>query len=113
MNAIRRIPHALLFSTYNNNNNINNINNNNKNQIVFILFVDLCVDILVFRYKHIGGYEYVGSEDGFVERGSKSESIVTGLGAFWLWRAVYYRSVHLLLFRFLSFTYRFFFTKLI
>jgi NADH dehydrogenase FAD-containing subunit len=43
-----------------------------------------------FRYKHLGGYEYVGAEDGFVERGSKSESIVTGLGAFWLWRAVYY-----------------------
>lgn len=40
----------------------------------------------VFKYKHLGGYEYVGAEDGFVERGSQSESIVTGWGARWLYR---------------------------
>jgi len=43
----------------------------------------------MFRYKHIGGYEYVGAEDGFVERGSKGQAIVTGPGAWWLWRAVF------------------------
>lgn len=42
-----------------------------------------------FRYKHIGGYEYVGAEDGFVERGSQGQAIVTGPGAWWMWRAVY------------------------
>lgn len=44
----------------------------------------------VFRYKHIGGFEYVGAEDGFVERGSKGEAIVTGPGAMWMWRSVYF-----------------------
>lgn len=44
----------------------------------------------VFRYKHIGGFEYVGAEDGFVERGSKGTAIVTGPGAMWMWRAVYF-----------------------
>jgi NADH:ubiquinone reductase (non-electrogenic) len=43
-----------------------------------------------FRYKHIGGFEYVGAEDGFVERGSESKAIVTGLGAYWMWRAAYW-----------------------
>lgn len=47
----------------------------------------------VFRYKHIGGYEYVGAEDGFVERGSKGAAIVTGPGAMWLWRAIYFSRV--------------------
>jgi NADH:ubiquinone reductase (non-electrogenic) len=47
----------------------------------------------VFRYKHIGGYEYVGAEDGFVERGSKGAAIVTGPGAMWMWRAVYFSRV--------------------
>jgi hypothetical protein len=45
----------------------------------------------VFRYKHVGGYEYVGAEDGFVERGSRGTSIVTGPGAVWMWRSVYFR----------------------
>lgn len=43
-----------------------------------------------FRYRHIGGFEYVGAEDGFVERGSESKAIVTGLGAYWMWRATYW-----------------------
>jgi len=43
-----------------------------------------------FRYKHIGGYEYVGAEDGLVERGSKGKGIYTGPGARWLWHAVYF-----------------------
>lgn len=47
----------------------------------------------VFRYKHIGGYEYVGAEDGFVERGSRGSAIVTGPGAFWMWRAAYFSRV--------------------
>jgi NADH dehydrogenase FAD-containing subunit len=47
----------------------------------------------VFRYKHVGGYEYVGAEDGFVERGSRGTAIVTGPGAVWLWRSVYFRFV--------------------
>lgn len=47
----------------------------------------------VFRYKHIGGYEYVGAEDGFVERGSKGQAIVSGPGAMWLWRAAYFSRV--------------------
>ena len=50
-------------------------------------------DSPVFRYKHIGGYEYVGAEDGFVERGSKGQAIVTGPGALWMWRAVYFSRV--------------------
>ena len=45
-------------------------------------------DIPPFRYKHIGGYEYVGAEEGFVERGSRSKGIVTGPGARWMWHAV-------------------------
>jgi NADH dehydrogenase FAD-containing subunit len=44
----------------------------------------------VFRYKHIGGFEYVGAEDGFVERGSAGQAIVTGPGAMWMWRSVYF-----------------------
>lgn len=47
----------------------------------------------VFRYKHIGGYEYVGAEDGFVERGSKGAAIVQGPGAMWMWRAIYFSRV--------------------
>jgi NADH:ubiquinone reductase (non-electrogenic) len=50
-------------------------------------------DSPVFRYKHIGGYEYVGAEDGFVERGSKGQAIVTGPGAHWMWRAIYFSRV--------------------
>lgn len=47
-------------------------------------------DLPVFRYKHIGGYEYVGAEDGFVERGSRGSAIVSGPGAMWMWRSVYF-----------------------
>jgi len=47
----------------------------------------------VFRYKHIGGYEYIGAEDGLVERGSKGTSIFTGMGAEWMWTNVYYSNL--------------------
>jgi len=47
----------------------------------------------IFRYKHIGGYEYIGAEDGLVERGSKGTSIFTGLGAEWMWTNVYYSNL--------------------
>lgn len=46
-----------------------------------------------FRYKHIGGYEYVGAEDGLVERGSKGAAIVNGWGAWWMWSNAYYSSM--------------------
>eukprot|EP01128_Nolandella_sp_AFSM9_P004711 TRINITY_DN2157_c1_g1_i1.p1 TRINITY_DN2157_c1_g1~~TRINITY_DN2157_c1_g1_i1.p1 ORF type:complete len:625 (-),score=194.46 TRINITY_DN2157_c1_g1_i1:202-1947(-) len=46
-----------------------------------------------FRYKHIGGYEYVGAEDGLVERGSNGGAIVTGWGAWWMWSNVYYSNL--------------------
>jgi len=48
------------------------------------------IPIPPFRYKHIGGYEYVGAEDGLKERGSKGRGIYTGPGARWLWHAVYF-----------------------
>jgi len=45
----------------------------------------------VFKYKHIGGYEYIGAEDGLVARGSKGSAIITGTpGATWLWSSAYY-----------------------
>jgi len=47
-------------------------------------------DDLKFRYRHIGGYEYVGAESGFVERGSRGYSIITGMGAWWMWETIYY-----------------------
>eukprot|EP01129_Flabellula_baltica_P013299 TRINITY_DN6146_c0_g1_i1.p1 TRINITY_DN6146_c0_g1~~TRINITY_DN6146_c0_g1_i1.p1 ORF type:complete len:583 (-),score=133.09 TRINITY_DN6146_c0_g1_i1:36-1784(-) len=47
-------------------------------------------EIVPFRYKHIGGYEYVGAEDGFTERGSQGKGIVTGPGARWMWHSVYW-----------------------
>lgn len=50
-------------------------------------------ELPIFRYKHIGGYEYVGAEDGFVERGSKGSAIVTGPGAMWMWRAVFFSRI--------------------
>jgi len=46
-----------------------------------------------FRYKHIGGYEYIGAEDGLVERGSKGSAIISGWGADWMWNNVYYSSL--------------------
>lgn len=50
-------------------------------------------EIPVFRYKHIGGYEYVGADTGMYERGSKGTAIVAGPGAMWMWRAVYFSRV--------------------
>lgn len=50
-------------------------------------------DSPVFRYKHIGGYEYVGADSGMYERGSKGMAIVSGPGAVWMWRAVYFSRV--------------------
>jgi len=47
----------------------------------------------VFRYKHIGGYEYVGAEEGLVERGSKGAAIITGWGAEWMWSNIYYSAL--------------------
>uniref|UniRef100_A0A6B2L224 NADH:ubiquinone reductase (non-electrogenic) n=1 Tax=Arcella intermedia TaxID=1963864 RepID=A0A6B2L224_9EUKA len=45
----------------------------------------------VFKYKHIGGYEYIGAEEGLVERGSRGTAIITGTpGATWLWTSAYY-----------------------
>jgi len=46
-----------------------------------------------FRYKHIGGYEYIGAEDGLVERGSQGSAIFSGFGADWMWNNVYYSSL--------------------
>jgi len=46
-----------------------------------------------FRYKHIGGYEYVGAEDGLVRRGSKGGFIFSGPGAMWLWYSVFFSRV--------------------
>jgi len=46
-----------------------------------------------FRYKHFGGYEYVGAEDGLVKRGSKGGFIFSGPGAMWLWYSVLFSRV--------------------
>lgn len=46
-----------------------------------------------FRYKHIGGYEYIGAESGLRERGSQGGSIMNGMGAYWLWNNVFYSTV--------------------
>ncbi|XP_049851325.1 uncharacterized protein LOC126325864 [Schistocerca gregaria] len=43
-----------------------------------------------FKYKHLGGYEYVGAEQGILPRGSKGQSIFSGIGAIWMWKAVYF-----------------------
>jgi len=47
----------------------------------------------VFRYKHIGGYEYIGAEDGLIKRGSQGLEIFSGFGADWMWNNVYYSSL--------------------
>lgn len=44
----------------------------------------------IFKYKHFGGYEYVGSEDGLVDRGSQGNSIVQGFGALWMWNVIFF-----------------------
>ncbi|PRP75039.1 pyridine nucleotide-disulfide oxidoreductase family protein [Planoprotostelium fungivorum] len=41
-----------------------------------------------FRYKHLGGFEYVGYTDQITERGSKSTSIIDGYGAWWLYNSI-------------------------
>jgi len=46
-----------------------------------------------FRYKHFGGFEYIGAEDGLVERGSKGSAIITGFGADWMWNNVWYSTL--------------------
>lgn len=46
-----------------------------------------------FRYKHIGGYEYIGAENGLRERGSQGSAIMTGFGAYWLWNNVFYSTI--------------------
>jgi NADH dehydrogenase FAD-containing subunit len=45
--------------------------------------------ILPFRYKHLGGFEYVGYEHRITNRGSQGRSIIDGFGAWWLWRSIY------------------------
>jgi len=47
----------------------------------------------VFRYKHIGGYEYVGAEEGLVKRGSKGGFIFSGPGARWMWENAFFSNV--------------------
>eukprot|EP01114_Cavostelium_apophysatum_P017856 TRINITY_DN5395_c0_g1_i5.p1 TRINITY_DN5395_c0_g1~~TRINITY_DN5395_c0_g1_i5.p1 ORF type:complete len:672 (+),score=187.68 TRINITY_DN5395_c0_g1_i5:118-2133(+) len=49
--------------------------------------------ILPFRYKHLGGFEYVGYEANITERGSKGKSILDGFGAWWLWNSVYFTNL--------------------
>jgi len=44
--------------------------------------------ILPFRYKHLGGYEYVGYTSNITERGSLGKNILDGFGAWWLWNSV-------------------------
>lgn len=51
-----------------------------------------------FQYKHFGGFEYVGAQDGLRERGSASGNVVSGVGAWWLWRSVLFRYVACLIF---------------
>lgn len=48
---------------------------------------------MVFKYKHFGGYEYIGAEGGLVPRGSKGGAIMSGPGAWWLWNNIYFSSV--------------------
>eukprot|EP01116_Phalansterium_solitarium_P019873 TRINITY_DN5711_c0_g1_i1.p1 TRINITY_DN5711_c0_g1~~TRINITY_DN5711_c0_g1_i1.p1 ORF type:complete len:710 (+),score=219.58 TRINITY_DN5711_c0_g1_i1:119-2248(+) len=46
--------------------------------------------ITPFRYQHLGGFEYVGYENSITQRGSKSESVLDGWGATWLWKSAMY-----------------------
>lgn len=46
-----------------------------------------------FRYKHLGGFEYVGYENEMTERGSDSRSIIDGPGAIWLWRSIFFSRI--------------------
>ena len=43
---------------------------------------------LPFRYKHVGGFEYVGYDDKITARGSAAGNIIDGHGAMWMWRSV-------------------------
>jgi NADH dehydrogenase FAD-containing subunit len=45
--------------------------------------------ILPFRYKHLGGFEYVGYENNITIRGSNQQNILDGFGAWWLWNSIY------------------------
>jgi len=45
--------------------------------------------IIPFRYKHLGGYEYVGYDYTITGRGSQGKNILDGFGAWWLWRSIY------------------------
>jgi len=45
--------------------------------------------ILPFRYKHLGGYEYIGYQASVTERGSQGRSIIDGFGAWWMWRSIF------------------------
>ena len=47
------------------------------------------VKILPFRYKHLGGYEYVGYENKITFRGSPGTNILDGFGAWWLWNSIF------------------------
>jgi len=51
------------------------------------------VKILPFRYKHLGGFEYVGYDHEITERKSASASILDGFGAFWLWRSIFVSNI--------------------
>eukprot|EP00027_Filamoeba_sp_ATCC50430_P008181 CAMPEP_0168556020 /NCGR_PEP_ID=MMETSP0413-20121227/8655_1 /TAXON_ID=136452 /ORGANISM="Filamoeba nolandi, Strain NC-AS-23-1" /LENGTH=680 /DNA_ID=CAMNT_0008586929 /DNA_START=1 /DNA_END=2039 /DNA_ORIENTATION=+ len=46
------------------------------------------VRIIPFRYKHLGGFEYVGYEQKITERGSEGKSILDGNGAWWMWNSI-------------------------
>uniref|UniRef100_A0A6B2L1H2 NADH:ubiquinone reductase (non-electrogenic) n=1 Tax=Arcella intermedia TaxID=1963864 RepID=A0A6B2L1H2_9EUKA len=43
-----------------------------------------------FRYKHIGGFEYINVGEELVERGSRGKFIFDGPGAWWMWSNVNY-----------------------
>jgi NADH dehydrogenase FAD-containing subunit len=42
---------------------------------------------LPFRYKHVGGFEYVGYDNNITARGSAGDNIIDGYGAMWMWRS--------------------------
>jgi len=46
-----------------------------------------------FRYKHFGGYEYIGAEKGLKARGSKGGAIMGSPGAWWMWKNVYWSTI--------------------
>jgi len=42
-----------------------------------------------FRYKHLGGFEYVGYTEEITQRGSQSTNVLDGYGAWWLWNSIH------------------------